>query len=49
MIERITRLAEQGRLEPKIWKTFPWTEVVDAHRAMEARDHFGKIVLSVSG
>jgi putative PIG3 family NAD(P)H quinone oxidoreductase len=35
-----------GRLRPIIGATFPMTAIADAHRAMEANEVFGKIVLT---
>lgn len=34
------------KLKPVIAKTFNWQEAAEAHRYMEARQHFGKIVLT---
>ena len=36
-----------GRLRPVIDTTFPLAETADAHRRMEERKNFGKIVLMV--
>jgi putative PIG3 family NAD(P)H quinone oxidoreductase len=41
----IMPLFESGRIEPVIDSVLPIDEVVDAHRRMEAGEHFGKIVL----
>ncbi|MBJ6122193.1 NAD(P)H-quinone oxidoreductase [Sphingomonas mollis] len=38
---------EAGRLKPAIDRTFPFADVADAHRRMEAGDHVGKIVLTL--
>ena len=40
-------LIESGRLRPQIHATFPLARAADAHRALEAGDHVGKIVLSL--
>lgn len=37
----------QGKLKPLVARSFPITEVVEAHMAMEANQHIGKIVLSL--
>lgn len=37
-----------GRLRPVIDRIYDWTEVVDAHRRMEANQNVGKIVLRIS-
>jgi NADPH:quinone reductase len=39
----------EGKLKPVIDKTFPLAEAAAAHARMEAGDHVGKIVLTVSG
>ena len=36
-----------GRLRPRVFATFPLTRADDAHRALEAGNHVGKIVLIV--
>ncbi len=36
---------EAGRLRPPIYKSLPASQVADAHRMMQASEHFGKIVL----
>jgi putative PIG3 family NAD(P)H quinone oxidoreductase len=39
---------ESGQLRPLMDRIYPLEEAVDAHRRMEAGDHFGKIVLRVA-
>jgi NADPH:quinone reductase-like Zn-dependent oxidoreductase len=41
-----TRLAD-GRLTPKIAKTFPFSETVEAYRFLESNQQVGKIVITV--
>lgn len=43
----VIRLAEKGILKPIIDQIFPLKEAAAAHRRMESRLHFGKIVLKV--
>ncbi len=45
MFERMNRAIEFHRLKPVIDKIFPWTEIKEALRYMEAQQHFGKICL----
>jgi NADPH:quinone reductase-like Zn-dependent oxidoreductase len=40
-------LLAEGKLNPKIDKTFPLDEIVAAHRYMESNQQFGKIVVTV--
>jgi len=46
-IRLITDGVNQGKLKPLVAKSFPVTQVAEAHMAMEANQHIGKIVLSV--
>jgi putative PIG3 family NAD(P)H quinone oxidoreductase len=39
---------EAGKLRPPVYKTFPVSQVRDAHRMMQASEHFGKIVLRLA-
>lgn len=39
---------DDGSLRPVVDRVLDWGEVVDAHRAMEAGGHIGKIVLEIS-
>jgi NADPH:quinone reductase-like Zn-dependent oxidoreductase len=36
-----------GRLKTQVHATFPLERAAEAHRTMEASEHFGKIVLTV--
>jgi NADPH:quinone reductase-like Zn-dependent oxidoreductase len=40
-------LFDQGRLRPVVDRVFPLEDAGDAHRRMENRELFGKIVLSL--
>ena len=42
---RFGAVLEAGKLRPPVYKTFPVSQVRDAHRMMQASEHFGKIVL----
>jgi NADPH:quinone reductase-like Zn-dependent oxidoreductase len=46
-VERWLPLLAQGRLKPVIDSVFPLNKVQDAHRAMEANQNFGKIILEI--
>ncbi len=37
-----------GRIAPLIHRVYPLAEAAEAHRAMEASEHFGKLVLRVA-
>ncbi len=41
----VMRLVEAGRLRPVVHAVLPLARAADAHRMMERREHFGKIVL----
>lgn len=47
-MERLVRLAEQGKLCPHIGHILPLADVSEAHRLMDADEHTGKIVLTMS-
>jgi NADPH:quinone reductase-like Zn-dependent oxidoreductase len=44
-LARFGAALEAGKLRPPVYKTFPLSQVRDAHRMMQASEHFGKIVL----
>ncbi len=46
-LERFGAALEKGEIGPVVDRTLPLAEAADAHRAMEASEHFGKIVLTV--
>jgi NADPH:quinone reductase-like Zn-dependent oxidoreductase len=41
-------LVGEGRLRPVVHAVVPMAGVADAHRMLEGRDVFGKVVLSIS-
>jgi NADPH:quinone reductase-like Zn-dependent oxidoreductase len=45
MFEAMCRLIELHRIQPVVDKVFPWVEAKAAFAAMQAGEHFGKIVL----
>lgn len=45
---KITELFERGLLKPVVDKVFPLKEAREAHRYLEASEHFGKVVLKVN-
>lgn len=45
--EAVLPLLEKGKIAPLISEIYPLEKAADAHRAMEAGSHFGKIVLVV--
>jgi NADPH:quinone reductase-like Zn-dependent oxidoreductase len=44
---RLLDLFRAGRLRPVLDRVYPLAEVADAHRRLESRDVFGKIVLTM--
>ena len=43
----ITKGLESGALQPVISKTFPLSEIVEAHQYMESNAQIGKIVIEL--
>jgi NADPH:quinone reductase-like Zn-dependent oxidoreductase len=43
----VLALVEEGRLRPVVDRVLPLWSAAEAHRALEAREAFGKIVLEV--
>ncbi len=46
-MKHVSELVFSGKLSPVIDSRFPWAEVADAHRRMEERSSFGKILLQI--
>ena len=44
----IKGLVEQGAVHPVVDSAMPLEDAAEAHRRLEARDFFGKIVLTVA-
>jgi NADPH:quinone reductase-like Zn-dependent oxidoreductase len=44
-MERLISLAGQGELKPVVDRELPLEQAADAHRAIEARETFGKVIL----
>jgi NADPH:quinone reductase-like Zn-dependent oxidoreductase len=44
---RVWPMLESGQVKVVIYRTFPFSEVVEAHRLMESGEHTGKIVLDL--
>jgi NADPH:quinone reductase-like Zn-dependent oxidoreductase len=44
-IRRLIDLAAEGRIDPVIDRELPLEQAADAHRAIEARETFGKVIL----
>ena len=47
-LARFGEALESGRLRPPIYRTFSLADAAQAHRSMQASEHFGKIVLHVA-
>jgi putative PIG3 family NAD(P)H quinone oxidoreductase len=47
-LERFGIALEAGRLRPPVYKVLPLEQAAEAHRLMQASEHFGKIVLRIS-
>jgi len=45
--EKIWPMIDAGRIRPVVHARFPFDRAADAHRALEAGDHIGKIVLTM--
>ena len=47
-LARFSRQLEAGAIRPPLYRTLPIAEASNAHRMMQASEHFGKIVLRVA-
>ena len=47
-LRRFGKALEEGAIGPVVDQVLPLAEAAEAHRRMEASDHFGKLVLSVA-
>jgi NADPH:quinone reductase-like Zn-dependent oxidoreductase len=45
----VTEHLAQGKLRPRIDRTFPLSQIVDAHRYLESNKQVGKVVVTVNG
>ena len=45
-VEHLVVLVAAGNLKPHIGATYPLDQAIEAHKALEARKHFGKIVIT---
>ena len=41
----VLRLVQHGKIRPVIYKTYPLDKVPEAERIIEARQHFGKMII----
>ena len=44
-MQRLISLTAEGKLKPVIDRELPLDQAADAHRAIEARETFGKVIL----
>jgi len=45
-LHRVLRFVFRGQLRPVIDTVLPMTETADAHRRLEAKEQFGKVVVT---
>ena len=48
-LHTVLDLVAAGKLSPVVDRVLPLTQIIEAHRALESREVFGKVVLRVSG
>ena len=44
-LDEILKLAESGNVKPVVDRSFPMSEIQEAHRVLESSEQFGKVVL----
>ena len=44
-LRKVMGLVADGKLKPIIHKAFPLAQAADAHRVVDSRDFFGKVIL----
>jgi NADPH:quinone reductase-like Zn-dependent oxidoreductase len=49
IVTKVLDLVAAGKLKPVIFRSFPLAEVAEAHRLMESRNFFGRMVLDPWG
>ena len=47
LVKEVWPLVSEGKIKPKIWKTFPIERAEDAQAAMYENENVGKIVLTL--
>ena len=45
LLGQVMGLVADGKLKPVIHKAFPLAQAAEAHRVVDSRDFFGKVVL----
>lgn len=45
-LRQVLNLVARGQIKPVIHGVLPLEQLADAHRLMEARQHFGKIIIA---
>ena len=45
VVDRFGEALREGRIRPMIARTLPLADAMEAHRVLQASEHFGKVVL----
>jgi NADPH:quinone reductase len=45
-LRKVMSLVADGKLKPVIHKAFPLAQAAEAHRVVDSRDFFGKVILT---